>query len=85
MAKLTDSDDIEAYLTTFEQQMQLYEIERGGHLSWLRNYQAERMPVWMPRIQVTMNACMQYDRGGQRQAHFGATARNASASSQGVC
>ena len=28
VAKLTDSDDIEAYLTTFERQMQVYEIEK---------------------------------------------------------
>ena len=28
MAKLADSDDIEAYLTTFERQMEVYEIEK---------------------------------------------------------
>ena len=27
MAKLTDADDIEAYLTTFERQMAAYEID----------------------------------------------------------
>ena len=28
VAKLTDSDDIKAYLTTFEWQMQVYKIEK---------------------------------------------------------